>query len=153
MMAKYVTFKKIGNFLGYGIKNIFQYGQEENFIATQSHVGSLMTMFGIDLIKLTKFLGVNSFTNLDLLDSVELTKGEVDLGSINDCHSQLKSNSAPKDEVFADIEKSSNGIFLKPSPCHNVTAFPSCKTYCEWHANAIKHWLPNAIRMILEYET
>ena len=130
-----VTFQEIGNFLAYAIKNIQQFGKEENLIIMQSNLENLFTANGIDQLKLSILLGMNTYSNLDLLQSFE--SNDMMLG-LKKCHGDLDTESNLLKEVLMDREEIlEKGVYLKPSPCLNITKNPACKTYCEWHQNAV----------------
>ena len=67
MMARSVKFDRIGNFLAYGIKNILQYGKEENIVAMQSHLDDLMRIEDTDLLKLSQILGTFGYDKYRLV--------------------------------------------------------------------------------------
>ena len=149
-MARSIKLDRIGTFLAYGIKNIYQYGREENIVVMQSHLDDLMTYKDTDLLKLSLTLGINSYSNLDdkLLKPYEFDMPQLDLNSLKDCYSKIKSNSETQNKVFANREKPLKKRFLEPSPCSNITTNPNCKAYCNWHENAIKT-LPSKIKSLL----
>ena len=131
MMAKSVKFKRIGTFLSFGTKHIHQFGNDEHLVAMQSNLRSLMTRDGIDQLKLSIFLGINSYSNLDLLESYEFDDVmELDLKKCYD-HLQMESNLFKT--FLVDRGKQSSNMFLEPSPCFNMTNFPKCEKYCTWH--------------------
>ena len=99
----------------------------------QSNLENLFTANGIDQLKLSILLGMNTYSNLDLLQSFE--SNDMMLG-LKKCHGDLETES--KKEVLMDREEIlEKGVYLKPSPCLNITKNPTCKTYCEWHQNAV----------------
>ena len=71
MMAKHFKLDRIGTFLAYGIMNIHQNGKEENIVAIQYYLDDLMVIKGTDVLKLFLILGMNSYSNLDLLEPYE----------------------------------------------------------------------------------
>ena len=150
MMARSVKFDRIGTFLAYGIKNILQYGKEENIVAMQSHLDGLMRLKDIDLLKLSQILGLNSYSNLDLLEPYELDMSELNLNSLKNCYNHIKSGSQTQKKVFVDRQKPMKTKFLQPSPCSNMTANPNCKAYCEWHKYAEDNF-STQIRVLLGY--
>ena len=137
MTAKSVIFEKIGSFLSHGIISIRQEGNDEHVITMQSNLRSLMTRNGIDKSKLSIFLGINSYSNLDLLGPFELdNEMESDLKK---CYNHLQLESNPFKTFFVDRKKPSRSIFLEPSPCLNMTKYPTCKKYCKWQHYAVRN--------------
>ena len=148
MMARSVKFDRIGTFLAYGIKNILQCGKEEDIVAMQSYLDELMTIKDTDVLKLSLTLGMNSYTNLNLLENYEFDMPQLDLSSLENCYSQIKSGSQNKKKVFVDRAKPLKTSFLEPSPCFNLTINSNCKPYCDWHKNAVEK-LPSKIKSLL----
>ena len=73
MVANAVTFGRIGNFLAYGIKYVSHFGTEENIQTMQSNLRSLMTENEINQLTFSILIGINTYSNLDLLESSEHT--------------------------------------------------------------------------------
>ena len=148
-MAKYFKFEKIGQFLGYGIKTIYQHGNEENKITMQSHLDDFMTVESINMLKLSIFLGINSFSNLELFEPHEMNG--LNLKDLKECFDHLTTNSEGAERVFLDREKLQKDKFLEPSPCLNVSANPYCKDYCDWQKNANEKISRKMRTLLLEY--
>ena len=148
MMARSVMFDRIGTFLAYGIKNILQYGKEQNIVAMQSHLDGLMNIKDTNLLKLSLILGMNSYSNLDLLEPYELDMSELNLDSLKKCYTKIKSGSQTQKKVLVDIKKPFKTRFLEASPCKNVTTNPTCEAYCDWHKNAVEN-LPSKAKYLL----
>ena len=134
-MAKTFSIKRIGNFLAYGIKNAYRFGHEENIHTIQSNLKSLMTVNGIDQLTLSILHGINTQSNLDLLEFDEVDR-ILEL-NIMKCYESLYIESDLFKEIFMDRNKKSEDVFVEPSPCMNVTNFPMCRVYCDWHQNSI----------------
>ena len=101
----------------------------------QSNLKSLMTKNGIDQLKLSILLGINSYSNLDLLETFEFDD-EMEL-DLKKCYNHLDIESNHFKTFLVDRGKTSGNIFLEPSPCLNVTNFPNCEKYCKWHNYAV----------------
>ena len=151
-MAKHFKLDRIGTFLAYGIMNIHQNGKEENIVAIQYYLDDLMVIKGTDVLKLFLILGMNSYSNLDLLEPYEFDMPQLNIASLENCYRQIKSNFQMKKKVFVDRQKPMKTIYLEPSPCSNVTTNPNCKAYCDWHENAVEN-LPSKIKSLLGYKT
>ena len=138
MVAQIVKFKRIGTFLAYAIKDAYQFGLEENIYTMQSNLKSLMTLNGIgNQLSLSIFHGINSYSNLDLLELFELN--DIMEYDIKECYENLWTELEVSEELFMERMEKSTGAFLEPSPCWNVSNFPKCKLYCDWYRDDLKN--------------
>ena len=121
--------RHIGTFLQYAIIDAIESGLSQNIESIQTNLERLMSIGEIDLLMITKFLGINDFLNLNLLDPIELVNDFVDLSELSKCYDGLTINQNANQEFDAAKSKS---LYLAPSPCLNEMDRSECKKYCDW---------------------
>ena len=151
MFSKTVKITRIGNFLHYGIKSIWQLGNDENKIAMQGYLDELMEMNGIDLLKLSWFFGLNTNDNFNLLKSFEVHSNSLKLWNIEECLHSLNTTSKATQKPLDYEETPSERFFLEPSPCWNVSKHPECEVYCNWNKNASMKILFSQLGVLQRY--
>ena len=52
---------------------------------------------------------------------------------LKECVNDFESNAFHDDDVFLEEKKEFN--FFESSPCFNLTRYPTCQPYCNWHRN------------------
>ena len=152
MIAKTVTFDRIGTFLAYEIKRVHQYGNEWEKITLQSNLETLMSSTEQDHLKLPIFFGLNNYENLNLLEEFELGNFVSEKTQIEACYKNLEMSGLSK-KVLQELEKSYKGSFQKPSPCMNVAEYPECRYFCNWHQRVTKNltiW-PSLMYVLIVY--
>ena len=134
-----VTFERIGSFVSYAITNAYRFGYEENIYTIQSSVKSLMTKNDIDQLKLSILFGINTYSNLHLLESFEFDSVE----ELNMKYCYKNSSTEPNflKEFLKESKKNSENVFSDPLPCSKFSNFPKCKLYCEWHQKGVRNSL------------
>ena len=110
-----------------------------------------MTVNGIDQLTLSILHGINTQSNLDVLELDEVDS-MLEL-NIMKCYESLYLESDLVKEFFMDRKKKSEGIFVEPSPCMNVTNFPKCKVYCDWHQNSVSNSRINIGKLLRYFAT
>ena len=138
MIARTVTFDRIGTFLAFEIKRVHQHGNELDKIALQSKLESFMSSTELDHLKLPIFFGLNNYENLNLLEDFELDNFVSEKSQIEACYQNLEMSGLSK-KILQELEKSYKGSFQKPSPCMNVTGYTECRSFCNWHQRVTKN--------------
>ena len=140
-ISKPLKIDRIGTFLSFAAQNIVRFGKLENKERFEAKLQDLMTLDGIELLKMSRVLGLNSFSNLALLYSYDLASKKVDLSNIKKCYSQMKTIQKGSNQELVPLSEPVGEVFLEPSPCINVSKYPECRVYCDWHEE-LKNVLP-----------
>ena len=136
--TSYFQPKNIGSFLFQIFVDVHLHGTTEKLETLLEKLKQLFTVDHRDLLLMTKVYGVNDFTNLDLLPSNELIGKQVDLTKISHCFDKmLESKQVGNVKKFDKIKKHK---YMERSPCLNITGYPECKAYCDWHTLVVKGW-------------
>ena len=129
--------RRIGTFLHYAVLDaaLRGYGKIEQSIIES--LGHLFTLDEKDLLLMSKFLGLNDFRNVELLEKHELINSEVDLSEIIECFKGLITYTE-EEQKFKKIKE--YVPFSIPSPCFKLSNITGCNTYCEWHKKVFANW-------------
>ena len=128
---------QIGTFLHYAVLDAAIRGYDKIEQSIIKSLGHLFTFNEKDLLLMSKFLGLNDFRNVELLEKPELTNSKVDLSNIMDCFKGLITYSEEK-QKFKKVKE--YVPFSSPSPCFNLSYHTGCNAYCEWHKKVFANW-------------
>ena len=128
--------KQIGTFLHHAIVDAIWSNASDNVEVMLKNLERLFTENGKDLLMMTKFLGINDFSNLDLLDPIELVNDYFDLRNISKCYSGLTT----KNKEEQEFDKTKSRPYMSPSPCDDVSTYPDCMVYCGWQQKVFDDW-------------
>ena len=139
---------KRDTFLQYVIIDALESGSRQNIESIQTNLKQLMSIGEIDLLMMTKFLGINDFLNLDLLDPIELVNDFVDLSELSKCYDGLTINQNAHQEFDSAKSKS---LYIAPSPCFDKMAYSECKKYCDWQQKMFQNFTSSKINSLGRY--
>ena len=82
----------------------------------------------MDLMSISKLFLLNDFENIDFTQFAQLRS----------CYESVLETQSdpilPQNDVFF---KSSNNEIIQRTPCKNLTKYPACEDYCNWHKEII----------------
>ena len=69
---------------------------------------------------------------------------------IEDVHFSIFDNEGTS-EMYIDTPLENSAKYMEPSPCKNLTKFPSCNHYCTWHKNFFENIPRDEFLTIMNY--
>ena len=136
--TSYLQPKDVGSFLLQVFVDVYLHGTTDKLDTLLEKLKKLFTVKQRDLFLMAKVYGINDFTNLNLLPSNELIGKQVDLTKISQCFDKiLESKQVGNVKKFDKVKKHK---YMERSPCLNITGYPECKAYCDWHTLVVKGW-------------
>ena len=141
--------KKIGKFLRYAIVDAHRFGFENNVQEISKNLRQLLTMEKVDLLLLTNLFVMNNFMNLELMENFEVDNEFFDLKQLKECYNGIMEHSYETKNERDDLHKAKKVLYIKPSPCLNVSKYKNCHGYCNWHKETLKTKKTNGMNEIL----
>ena len=146
--------KTVGSFF---IKNLNVFVRKCPSFEGINQLRQLFTFQNQDLsMPMIAFLySANDFKTHSFLTSDDFFDVENDLGvekSLKICISNVTSS-----DVFSyeaknfRTEKIKYPKYIQPSPCMNVSKYPQCSQYCNWHSKYFKEWSKDEFITLMKY--
>ena len=109
----------------------------------------------LSLPLITFLYSVKDFKAHTFLLNDEFFDDEKDLGigqSLRTCFEYVLLDVINTNEVKSFLTETINlAKYLQPSPCLNMTKYPQCSRYCNWHSKYFKEWPKDEFITLMKY--
>ena len=146
--------RRIGTFLRYAMANAHNLVLDENVQIMSQNLRQFLRLGKIDLLLLTKMFVLNDFQNLELEERFNIDNEYFELHGMKDCIKKLlKLNTDVMNMDHLDnLYRQPKKLFIRPSPCFNISNYTECQDYCKWTDDVLKNWTTKQIIDILKYK-
>ena len=141
--------KQIGTFLRNTAIDAHQYGFDENVHSISENLKKLMTNHKVDLLLMTNFFLMNDFLNLELYEDFEIENEFFDLNQFIKCSQSLLKLAKKSKYDTDDLHRPKKNVYQNPTPCLNVSQYPFCHGYCQWHKEILDNMIPKENNVII----
>lgn len=145
--------KQIGTFIRYAMANGHNLVYNENVQIMIDNLRKLLKLGKIDLLLLTRIFMLNDFQNLALEERFDIDNEYFELDDIRECSKRFIN--PHKNHISTNqrdvLYRPQKELYLKPSPCLNISNHTDCQGYCKWTEDVLNNWTTGQMIDTLKY--
>ena len=130
---------QIGTFLRNTAVDAQLFGYGENVKTVSENLRKLFTLNNVEISLMMYSFVINDFLNLELNEDFEVDNEFFDLKQFKKCYEGLIGHIPHATENDRDaFYRQRTVLYTKPSPCLNISKYPECHGYCQWHKKILE---------------
>ena len=130
------TTKGVGSFF---IKNLKNFKKCKSITESITNLHQLFTLPNQNL-SLPHIANIYAANHFKAYKDHPYLEDQIVQESLRSCILEMSSGSETKPDLFLGKQFEIFTKYLEPSPCYNVSSYPQCKAYCNWHYKYFKEW-------------